>query len=142
MASRAPQNWSKNTKPPFASLSKANPSRKSKSFFLNRTKKPCRIRRGFGQLSSYSGWRVFTKKPRANLLARAVVIPVQAWSTTKEVNFRWRSAAPSQTIAHEGCSSSRYKAENVLSVEHPEELPASKSREGLSISRTRRCLSK
>ena len=42
-------------------------------FFLNRTKKTCRIRRGFEQLSSYSGWRVITKKPRANLLARAVV---------------------------------------------------------------------
>jgi len=31
------------------------------------------IRRGFEQLSSYSGWRVITKKPRANLLARADV---------------------------------------------------------------------
>jgi len=41
--------------------------------FYNRTKKTCRIRRGFEQLSSYSGWRVITKTPRANLLARAVV---------------------------------------------------------------------
>jgi len=42
-----------------------------KTFFLNRIKKTCRIRRAFEQLSSYSGWRVITKKPRANLLARA-----------------------------------------------------------------------
>jgi len=32
-----------------------------KIFFKNRTKKSCRIRRGFEQLSSYSGWRVITK---------------------------------------------------------------------------------
>jgi len=44
-----------------------------KTIFFNRTKKTCRIRRGFEQLSSYSGWRVITKKTRANLLARAVV---------------------------------------------------------------------
>jgi len=44
-----------------------------KKFFFNGTKKSCCIRRGFEQLSSYSGWRVVTKKPRANLLARAVV---------------------------------------------------------------------
>jgi len=30
--------------------------------FYNRTKKSCRIRRGFEQLSSYSDWRVITKK--------------------------------------------------------------------------------
>jgi len=45
--------------------------------FFNRTKKTCRIRRGFEQLSSYSGWRVITKKTRANLLARAVVKGLQ-----------------------------------------------------------------
>jgi len=44
-----------------------------KFFVFNRTKKTCHIRRGFEQLSSYSGWRVITKKPRVNLLARAVV---------------------------------------------------------------------
>jgi len=45
----------------------------NQKFFFNRTKKTCRIHRGFEQLSSYSGWRVITKKPRANLLARAIV---------------------------------------------------------------------
>jgi len=45
----------------------------NQKIFLNRTKKTCCIRRGFEQLSSYSGWRVITKKARANLLARAVV---------------------------------------------------------------------
>jgi len=44
-----------------------------KCFFFNRNKKACCIRRGFEQLSSYSGWRVITKKPRANVLAREVV---------------------------------------------------------------------
>ena len=44
-----------------------------KYFFFNRTKKSCRIRRWFEQLSSYSGWRVITKKTSANKLARAVV---------------------------------------------------------------------
>jgi len=42
-------------------------------FVFNRTKKTCRIRRGFEQLSSYSGCRVITKKPCANLLVRVVV---------------------------------------------------------------------
>jgi len=45
----------------------------NQKIFFNRTKKSCRIRRGFEQLSSYSGWRVITKKPRANLLVFAVV---------------------------------------------------------------------
>jgi len=40
---------------------------------FNRTKMTCCIRRGFEQLSSYTGWRVITKNTRANLLARAVV---------------------------------------------------------------------
>jgi len=55
---------------------RASPRRTShpnQNIFFNRTKKTCRIRRGFEQLSSYSGWRVITQKPRANLLARAVV---------------------------------------------------------------------
>jgi len=56
--------------PHFPSRSQANPSPKPKIFF-NRTKKTCCIRRGFEQLSGYSGWRVITKKARANLLARA-----------------------------------------------------------------------
>jgi len=45
----------------------------NQKIFLNRTKKTCCIRRGFVQLSSYSDWRVITKKARTNLLARAVV---------------------------------------------------------------------
>jgi len=58
--------------PHFAALSQANPSPKSKIFF-NRTNKSFRIRRGFEQLSSYSGWRVITKKTSAHLLALLVV---------------------------------------------------------------------
>jgi len=45
----------------------------NQKFFFNRTKKTCLIRRGFEQLFGYSGCRVITKKPRANLLTRAVV---------------------------------------------------------------------
>jgi len=45
----------------------------NQNIFLNRIKKTCRIRRGFEQLSSYSGWRVIVKKTRANLLASSVV---------------------------------------------------------------------
>ena len=45
----------------------------NQKFFFNRTKKSCRIRRVFELLSSYSGWPVITKKPRANKLARAMV---------------------------------------------------------------------
>ena len=74
LASRARQSWSKKTKhPQFASLSQANPSCKSKKNFFNRTKKTCRIRRRFEQLSNYNGKRVITKKTPANLLAHAVV---------------------------------------------------------------------
>jgi len=80
-ASRACQSQSKKTKHPhFASLSQANPSPKSKIFFFNRTKKSCHIRRRFEQLSSYSGWGVIIKKPRAHLLARADVKELrEAW---------------------------------------------------------------
>jgi len=59
--------------PQFASLSQASPQPKSKKFSFIRTKKTCRILGGFEKLSIYSGWRVIIKKPRANLLARAVV---------------------------------------------------------------------
>jgi len=45
----------------------------NQNIFLKRTKKTRSIRRGFEQLSSYSGWRVITKKTSANSLARAVV---------------------------------------------------------------------
>jgi len=48
-----------------------NPYRNQKKFFFNRTKKTCHIRRGFEQLSNYSGWRVTTKKLPAHVLARA-----------------------------------------------------------------------
>jgi len=59
--------------PPLCEPRPGEPLTQIKKIFFNRTKKSCRIRRGFEQLSSYSGWRVKTKKPRANLLARAVV---------------------------------------------------------------------
>ena len=58
--------------PPLSEPLPGKPLTKFKKNFFNRTKKTCCIRRGFEQLSSYSGWRV-TKKARANLLARAVV---------------------------------------------------------------------
>ena len=61
----------KNT-PNLRASPRRTPHPNQKNFF-NRTKKTCRIRRGFEQLSSHSGWRVITKQPRANLLARAVV---------------------------------------------------------------------
>jgi len=59
--------------PPLCEPLPGEPLTQIKKNFFNRTKKSCRIRRGFEQLSSYSGWQVITKKPRANLLARAVV---------------------------------------------------------------------
>jgi len=61
----------KNT-PTFRDPPRRTPYPNQKIFF-NRTKTTCCIRRGFEQLSSYSGWGVTTKKARANLLARAVV---------------------------------------------------------------------
>ena len=45
----------------------------NQNFFFNRTMRTCRIRRGFEQISSYSGWQVITKKPRAKLLVCVVV---------------------------------------------------------------------
>ena len=73
LASRARQNWPKKQKhPQFGSPSQASQLPKSKNFF-NRTRKTCRIRSGFEQLFSYSGWRVTTKKVRAHFLAREVV---------------------------------------------------------------------
>jgi len=59
----------KNT-PTLRASSRRTPHLNQK-FFFHRTKKTCRIRKGFEQLSSYSGWRVITKKTRAKLLARA-----------------------------------------------------------------------
>ena len=76
----------------------------NQTFFFNRIKKSCRIRRGFEQLSSYSGWRVITKKPRANLLARAVVKGL-SWSPTAVengnfLNFRWQNEQRSTIRQH------------------------------------------
>jgi len=73
LASRSRQSWSKNNTPTFRAPPRRTPHPNQK-FFFNRTNKTCCIRRGFEQLSSYSGWRVITKKARANLLARAVVL--------------------------------------------------------------------
>jgi len=70
LVSRARQNWSKNRKcPQFASLSQPNPLLESKNCFLNWIKKFSRICRGFEQLSSYCGWRVIAKNPRAAIVA-------------------------------------------------------------------------
>jgi len=66
LASRARQIWSKNRKrEPLP----GEPLTRIKKFFLNRTTKSSRICKAFEQLSSYCGWRVITKKPRANILA-------------------------------------------------------------------------
>ena len=73
LASRARQSWSKKQNTPTLRASPRRTLHPNQNIFFNRTKKTCRIRRGFEQLSSYSGWRVITKKTRANLLARAVV---------------------------------------------------------------------
>jgi len=61
------------TPPPLCEPLPGEPLTQIKNVFFNRNKKTCRIRRGLEQLSSYSRWRVITKKTRANLLARAVV---------------------------------------------------------------------
>ena len=58
---------------PFCEPVPGEPFTQIKRLFFNRTKKTCCIRRGFELLPSYNGWRVVTKKARANLLARAVV---------------------------------------------------------------------
>ena len=63
----------KNETPQFCEPLPGEPLTQIKIFFKNRTKKSCRIRRWFEQLSSYSGWRVITKKTSANKLAHAVV---------------------------------------------------------------------
>jgi len=63
----------KNKNTPTLRASTRWTSHSNQKHFFNRTKKTFRIRRGFEQLSSYSGWRVITKKTRANLLARAAV---------------------------------------------------------------------
>jgi len=59
--------------PPLCEPLPGEPLTQIKKNFFNRTKKTCRIRRGFEQHFSYSGWRVITKKSCANLLVRAVV---------------------------------------------------------------------
>ena len=70
---------------PFTQIKKKN---------YNRTKKTCCIRRGFEQLSNYSGWRVITKNTRANLLARAVVKGISTTdvsnSSTVRLTALWR----------------------------------------------------
>jgi len=68
----------KNKNTPTLRTSPRRTPHQNQKLFLNRTKKTCCIRRGFEQLSSYSGWRVITKKTRANLLARAVIKGLKA----------------------------------------------------------------
>ena len=66
---QGPSKLVKKTKtPPLCEPVPGEPLTQIENFFFNRTKKSCCIRRGFEQLSSYSGWRVITKKARANLL--------------------------------------------------------------------------
>jgi len=59
----------KRNTPNLRASPRRTPHPNQKFFFFNRTKKSCHIRRGFEQLSSYSSWRVITKKTRAHLLA-------------------------------------------------------------------------
>jgi len=74
LASRARQSWSKNQKhPTLRAAPRRTPHPNKKIIFLNRTKMIFRNRRGFEKLSSYSGWRVITKKARATMVARMVV---------------------------------------------------------------------
>jgi len=65
----------KNTNTPTLRASPRRTPDPNQNIFFDRIKKTCRIRRGFEQLYSYSGWRVITKKTSGNLLARAVVNP-------------------------------------------------------------------
>jgi len=51
----------KNKNTPTSRASPGEPFTQIKKKFFYRTKKTCRIRRGFDELSSYSGWRVITK---------------------------------------------------------------------------------
>jgi len=55
--------------PPLCEPLPGEPLTQIKKIFFDRTKKTCRIRRGFEQLSGYSGWQVIIKKVRAHLLA-------------------------------------------------------------------------
>ena len=71
---QVPSKLVKKTKtPPLCERLPGEPLTRIKKFFFNRTKKSSRICRGFEQLSSYCGWRVTTKKLRANILARVGV---------------------------------------------------------------------
>jgi len=81
LASKAHQSWSKKQKHPTLRARPRRTPHANQKLLFNQTKKTCCIRRGLEQLSSYSGWRVITKKARANLLARAVVKGVDRRST-------------------------------------------------------------
>ena len=87
----------KNT-PTLRAPPRRTPHPNQKIFFI-RTKKTCCIRRGFEQLSSYSGWRVITKKVTAHLLARAVVNTLASgwfwWISQKNSSFRLPYQCPS-----------------------------------------------
>ena len=100
LASRARQSWSKKRKHPhFANPSRVNPPPKSKKFF-NRTKRTCCTRGGLEQLSSYSSWRVITKKARAHLLARAVGKALNARPASSLTHLRFLP----QTYCKVACS--------------------------------------
>jgi len=91
----------KNETPQLCEPLPGEPLIQIKKNFFNRTKKSCRIRKGFEQLSNYSGWRVITKKTRANLLARAVVKGLW-WFATK-LYHGWISTIKSSNEIHENC---------------------------------------
>jgi len=57
----------------FVTSPRKTPRSKQIIFFFNRTWKTCRICKGFGQLSSYRGWRVINKNVPPDILAGAVV---------------------------------------------------------------------
>ena len=98
LASRVRQSWSKNPKTPICEPLPGEPLTQIKKFFFNRTKKTCRIRRGFEQLSSYSGWWVITKKTRANLLARAVIKKLFIFRKTTAETYECDSESSSRSL--------------------------------------------
>jgi len=64
---QGPSKLVKNRKHPTLLARPRRTPHPNQKLFFNRNKKTCCIRRGFEQLSSYSGWRVITKKSRPNL---------------------------------------------------------------------------
>ena len=87
----------KNENAPTLRASPRRTPHPNQKLFLNRTKKSSRICRGFEQLSSYCGWRVITKKPRANILAR-VGVKAQTRHIENEIAHLCRKVAGAKSV--------------------------------------------